>query len=143
MNLPTEEAIKNYPEENRVLDEGLLLWSQDKPLDVEQILGLTEDGFPYQWGFGPCWFHIPPKKVTVLEIISVDSQYARLTVTPNRVTLKLPKTLSEEETNTLQGFTIKILNNVLPVTQSWRGSFKKNEITLYNDSKKENKQFKY
>jgi hypothetical protein len=74
-------------------------------------------------------------------ILKDDSKKSRLTVTPTRITLKVPSTLSEAEIEALKNASLAIYEELKP-TQSWRGEFRIHGIVLATEGKKERKHFK-
>jgi len=78
-----------------------------------------------------------------LETIDVNNKDARLTITPSRVTLKFPNSFSQDEKDKLIEFSLEINKTMEPITKSWRGRFKHYGITLWTDSNKQSKQFKF
>ena len=64
----------------------------------------------------------------MIDIQYTDSNTIKLTITPNRVTLKFPKDSSEEIVQEYTNYTNKIIDKFKP-TYSFRGRFK---INPYN-----------
>lgn len=74
-----------------------------------------------------------------IELKSIESKKVRLTVTPNRLTLKFPITLNNDEKEKFKEISLNIVKEISPITKAWRGSFYNGIITLYNNSKNEKK----
>jgi hypothetical protein len=78
-----------------------------------------------------------------LELVNVDVKIPRLTVTPERVTIKFPIGYSANDRENIINFSTRIVNEMQPVEKSWRGRFFTNDkIILSLDSNKEHKTFK-
>lgn len=78
-----------------------------------------------------------------IEIIDVYSNRSRLTVTPDRVTIKLKNDLSQEEKDKLVKFSLQINEKMTPTDKSWRGRFQDFSIKLWLDNNQESKLFKF
>lgn len=66
-NTTLEEAKAKYPETVVTLPSGTILWSQDEPLNIDQIVKAKKDGITYQFGFGPANFKIPFNKLKFIK----------------------------------------------------------------------------
>ena len=78
-----------------------------------------------------------------IEIIDVDNKTSRLTITPDRVTIKLKNDLSPEEKNKLVKFSLKVNEEMGQIKNSWRGRFQEFGITLWLDNNADKKNFKF
>lgn len=72
LNLLFDEAKTKYPDSIITLKEGTILWSQDTSFNIEQIEEAKKEGFPHQWGFGPCCEQIPYSKIQFAKVENIN-----------------------------------------------------------------------